>query len=85
MIWNHDSIPETDGPHWLIPDPPDLNNCEVYGIVSVNSPYEGIQHWIAAAQVCSWDEEDWVNGTPRSNVSNSIKSRAWENEILLRR
>ncbi|HQC47675.1 MAG TPA: hypothetical protein PK483_06650 [Candidatus Syntrophosphaera sp.] len=84
VIWNHDSIPETDGPHWLIPDPPDLNNCEVYGIVSVNSPYEGIQHWIAASSgLFMWDEEDWYKwDTSIKRFKFNKKSRAWENEIL---
>lgn len=84
VIWNHDSIPETDGPHWIIPDPPELSNCEVYGVVSLNSAYEGIQHWIAASTgLFMWDEADWYKwDTSIKRFKFNKVTRVWENDIL---
>lgn len=62
VIWNYPGLPENDtfSPHWLIPSPSELRNCVVYGVVSLDTPYEGIQHWIAASTgLFMWNETDW--------------------------
>ncbi len=84
VIWDHDSIPETDGPHWVIPDPPELSNCEVYGVVSLDSPYEGRQHWIAASNgLFMWKGTDWYKwDTSIKRLKFNKVTRVWENDIL---
>ncbi|MDD4224302.1 MAG: T9SS type A sorting domain-containing protein [Candidatus Cloacimonetes bacterium] len=84
VIWNHDSIPETDGPHWVRPEPPELNNCEIYGVVSAQSPYEGTQHWIAASNgLFMWDETDWYKwDTSVKRFKFNPVTRIWDNDIL---
>jgi len=82
VIWNHNSLPETNGAHWLIPPPPQLSNCEVYGIITVNTPYEGKQHWIAASTgLFMWNEVDWYRydtAIKRLKYTNGN----WQNETL---
>lgn len=84
VIWNDDSIPESNGNHWLIPDPPELNNCEVYGVVTIESPYEGTQHWIAASNgLFMWDETDWYKyDTAIKRYKYNKNTHNWENNIL---
>jgi hypothetical protein len=84
IIWNHDSIPETEGDHWLIPSPPELNNCIVYGVVSVDTPYEGRQHWIAASTgLFMWNEVSWFRyDTMIKRFKYNVSTRLWENETL---
>ncbi len=84
VIWNDDSIPITNGPHWIIPDPPELSNCEVYGVVSAASPYEGTQHWIAASTgLFMWDETDWYKwDTSIKRFKFNQVTRVWDNDIL---
>lgn len=84
VIWNHDSIPETDGAHWLIPEPAELSNCEIYGVVTLNSPYEGIQHWIAASTgLFMWNESDWFRwDTAIKRYKYNKTTRTWMNDIL---
>ncbi len=84
VIWNDDSIPSTDGEHWLIPDPPELSNCEVYGVVSLESPYEGTQHWIAASNgLFMWNETNWYKwDTSIKRFKYNKVNRIWENDIL---
>lgn len=84
VIWNHDSIPVTGGEHWVIPDPPELSNCEVYGVVSVDTPYEGTQHWIAASNgLFMWDGTDWYKwDTSIKRFKYNKVTRIWENDIL---
>jgi len=82
VIWNHDSIPQTDGDHWLLPSPQELNNCIVYGIVTIDTPYEGKQHWIAASTgLFMWNESDWFKYD--TTIKRSIyRNDQWENETL---
>lgn len=84
VIWNDDSIPSTDGEHWLTPDPPELNACEVYGVVSLESPYEGTQHWIAASNgLFMWDETNWYKwDTSIKRFKFNKVTRVWDNDIL---
>lgn len=84
VIWNNDSIPETNGTHWLIPDPPELNNCEVFGVVTIESPYEGIQHWIAASNgLFMWDETNWYKyDTAIKRYKYNKSTHSWENNVL---
>ena len=84
VIWNHSSLPETGGIHWVIPSPPELKNCIVYGVVSVETPYEGMQHWIAASTgLFMWNETKWYRYDTmikrfRYNTSTSL----WGNDTL---
>ena len=84
VIWNYDSIPETDGEHWLIPDPAELSNCVVYGVVTLTSPYEGIQHWIATSTgLFMWNENDWFRwDTAIKRYKYNKSTRTWVNDIL---
>lgn len=84
VIWNDDSIPTTDGPHWIIPDPSELSNCEIFGVVSVQTPYEGLQHWIAASNgLFMWDEQDWYKwDTSIKRFKFNSATDQWENDIL---
>lgn len=84
IIWNHDSLPETDGQHWLIPSPPELSNCIVYGVVAVNTPYEGRQYWIAASTgLFMWDTVSWFRyETTVKRLKYSTTTYLWENETL---
>ncbi|HOG27479.1 MAG TPA: hypothetical protein PLI24_07130 [Candidatus Cloacimonas sp.] len=83
-IWNNDSIPVTGGNHWLIPSPPDLNSCVVYGVVTVDTPYEGKQHWIAASTgVYMWNEIYWYRyDTMIKRYKFNPLNHQWENDIL---
>lgn len=83
-IWNDDSIPVTGGEHWMTPAPPELNNCEVYGVVTVESPYEGIQHWIAASNgLFMWDEYDWYKwDTSVKRFIYNTATSLWDNDLL---
>ncbi|MGC9361678.1 MAG: FlgD immunoglobulin-like domain containing protein [Candidatus Syntrophosphaera sp.] len=84
VIWNDDSIPTTDGPHWVIPEPSELSNCEIFGVVSVQTPYEGLQHWIAASNgLFMWDEQDWYKwDTSIKRFKYNSATGQWENDIL---
>lgn len=84
VIWNDDSIPVTGGEYWLTPDPSELSNCEIYGVVTVESPYEGTQHWIAASNgLFMWDETNWYKWD--TAIKRYIYNKAtglWDNDIL---
>lgn len=84
MIWNDDSIPVTDGAHWLQPPVGELNNCEVYGVVTIDSPYEGIQHWIAVSNgLYMWDEQYWYKyDTSIKRFRYNTTSGVWDNDLL---
>ncbi len=81
VIWNHASLPETGGEHWVIPPIPELNNCIVYGVASVESPFEGMQHWIAASTgLFMWNEQNWYKYD--TTVKRSIYNSGWQNDQL---
>ncbi|MDD4309288.1 MAG: hypothetical protein PHO32_02820 [Candidatus Cloacimonetes bacterium] len=84
VIWNHNSIPVTGGDHWVIPPPQDLNNCIVYGVVSLDTPYEGRQHWIAASTgLFMWNETDWYRyDTMIKRFKYNNSSIPWVNDTL---
>ncbi len=84
IIWNHDSLPSTGGSHWITPTPPDLSNCIVYGVVSVDTPYEGRQHWIAASTgLFMWNESNWYRyDTMIKRFIYSPTSFQWVNDTL---
>lgn len=83
-IWNHDSHPVTGGEHWIIPQPQELSNCLVYGVVTVETPYEGRQHWIAASTgLFMWDESSWYRyDTMIKRFKFNPLNYQWENNIL---
>lgn len=55
-IWNDSSIPTTGGSHWVNIPVPELRNCVIYGVATINTRYEGTQHWIAASNgLYMWD------------------------------
>lgn len=84
MIWNDDSIPETGGAHWITPPVPELNSCYVYGVVSIQSPYEGIQHWIATSTgLFMWDESYWYKyDTAIKRYRYNTNASRWDNDLL---
>ncbi|MDY0152828.1 MAG: hypothetical protein RBS43_11190, partial [Candidatus Cloacimonas sp.] len=84
IVWDDDSLPETGGAHWVTPDPPELSNCIVYGVVTVDTPYEGRQHWIAASTgLYMWNNVSWFRyDTMIKRYKFDIYSRLWENETL---
>ncbi len=84
IIWNHNSLPVNGGSHWLIPAPPDLSNCIVYGVVSIDTPYEGRQHWIAASTgLFMWNESKWYRyDTMIKRFIFNTATFQWENETL---
>lgn len=84
VIWNRHSMPETGGLHWLVPSPPELSNCIVYGVVSVDTPYEGMQHWIAASTgLFMWNEDKWYRyDTMIKRFVFNTSTYQWNNETL---
>lgn len=64
--------------------PPDLNSCVVYGVVTVDTPYEGKQHWIAASTgVYMWNEIYWYRyDTMIKRYKFNPLNHQWENDIL---
>ncbi len=81
VIWNHDSLPVTDGAYWVIPPAPELNNCVVYGVATIESPYEGRQHWIAASSgLFMWNEQNWYKYD--TTIKRSIYNNGWQNDQL---
>lgn len=84
VIWNHNSIPTTNGDHWVLPAPQELSNCEVYGVVTIDSPYEGIQHWIAVSNgLYMWDEQYWYRyDTTIKRFRYNASAQTWDNDLL---
>lgn len=82
VIWNDDSLPVTGGAHWLIPPPPELNNCIVNEVTTLVTRWGERQHWIATSTgLFMWDETNWYK------YDTDIKRRrfnnaTWENDIL---
>ncbi len=84
VIWNSDTLPISGGSHWLIPPPHELNNCIVYGVVSVDTPYEGRQFWIAASTgLFMWNQTNWYRyDTMIKRFIYNTSSAQWNNETL---
>lgn len=84
LVWNDDSHPVTGGSHWIIPQPQELRNCVVYGVVTVDTPYEGRQHWIATSTgLFMWDESFWYRyDTMIKRFKFNPLNYQWENDIL---
>lgn len=84
VIWNHNSIPVTNGEHWVIPAPQELSNCEVYGVVTINSPYEGVQHWIAVSNgLYMWNEQYWYRyDTTIKRFRYNTSTLGWDDDLL---
>lgn len=84
VIWNHPSLPVTDGIHWLLPPPQELRNCVVYGVVTVNTPYEGKQHWIAASTgLFMWNDTNWYRyDTMVKRFRYNTSTALWQNDTL---
>ncbi|HNT52473.1 MAG TPA: hypothetical protein PKH19_03655, partial [Candidatus Syntrophosphaera sp.] len=84
VIWNDDSIPVTGGEHWLLPPLTELNDCKIFGVVTVESPYEGTQHWIAASTgLFMWDEAYWYKwDTSVKRFRYNTQTGLWNNDLL---
>lgn len=82
LIWNHPSVPTTDGDYWVTPTPSEIATCIVYGVATVETPYQGKQHWLLLSSgVFMWDEQYWYK------YDTSIKryrynNGTWENNQL---
>lgn len=85
-IWNHNSLPVTGGEHWLPSSaiPPELRSGSIYGVVSVDTPYEGWQHWIASgAGLFMWNETNWYRyDTIIKRFRYNFNTSEWVNDIL---
>ena len=85
-IWNHDSVPFTgDTDHWVVPPCSELLlSSDIYGVVTVNSPYEGIQHWIAASTgLFMWDETYWYKyDTAIKRYRYNALTNEWDRNLL---
>jgi hypothetical protein len=83
-IWNHDSIPETDGPHWVSQIIPELQGGTLYGVASVETPYSGWQHFIASGSALyMWDEYDWYRyDVYIKRQRYNFATGNWENDTL---
>lgn len=82
VIWNHPSVPQSPGTYtiepdpWVIPDPPELSNCIVYGVATINTTNEGRQHWIAASTgLFMWNETYWYK------YDTTIKRQRYSNGV----
>ena len=84
VIWNDDSIPITGGEHWLTPAPTEIANCQIFGVTSTNSSYNGWQHWIAASNALyMWDESYWYKyDTSVKRFIFNPANRLWKNDQL---
>ena len=84
VIWNHPSLPETDGIHWVIPSPPELRNCVIYGVATIETPYEGKQHWVAASTgLFMWNGTKWYRyDTMIKRFKYNESTATWVNDIL---
>lgn len=84
LIWNDDSIPETDGEHWLSQIVPDLRVDTILGIASVETPYSGWQHFIASENgLYMWDELNWYKyGRYIKRQIFNFATNQWDNDTL---
>lgn len=84
VIWNHPSLPETNGIHWVIPSPPELRNCVIYGVATIQTPYEGKQHWVAASTgLFMWNGSKWYRyDTMIKRFKYNESTATWVNDIL---
>jgi ligand-binding sensor domain-containing protein len=83
-IWNDDSIPQTDGSHWVSQIVPDLKGGTIFGVASVETPYSGWQHFIASSTgLYMWDEYNWYKYDKyiKRHIYN-FTSNSWENDTL---
>lgn len=83
-IWNDDSIPESEGAHWITRIPPELKTGTVYGVASTKTPYAGWYHFIASGYgLYMWDEQDWYRYDINiKRLKYSFERSRWENETL---
>ena len=83
-IWNDDSIPETDGEHWLDQIVPELKRGDYFGVASVETPYSGWQHFIASSSgLYMWDEQNWYKyGVYIKRQIYNFSASTWDNDTL---
>lgn len=83
-IWNDDSVPITDGEHWLSQIVPELRGDTIFGVASVETPYSGWQHFIASSNgLYMWDEQNWYKyGAYIKRQIYNFASNLWENDTL---
>lgn len=85
VIWNDNSIPTTEGTHWVTPQPSELSNCLIYGVVSIQTQYPvGWQHWVAASNgLFMWDETNWYKyDTSIKRFIYNSSTHTWDNDQL---
>ncbi|MDD2682525.1 MAG: hypothetical protein PHY21_00155 [Candidatus Cloacimonetes bacterium] len=83
-IWNHDSIPETDGTHWVTNIPSELKQGTIYGVASTETPYSGWYHFIASGSgLYMWDETNWYRyDTYIKRYIYNFSTFQWNNDTL---
>jgi ligand-binding sensor domain-containing protein len=74
IIWDSPDLPTNSTNHWLYSPVPELNNCIVYGVVTLQDVYGTEQNWIASSQgLIMWDGVHWYK------YETDIKARIWVN------
>lgn len=82
IIWNHASLPITNGTHWVVPPPSELSDCFVYGVATITNPFGDEENWIATSRgLFMWDGVNWYR------YDTDIKRRkytgaSWVNDTL---
>lgn len=82
VIWNDNSLPLNNNEHWLIPPPSELNNCVVYGVVTLNNMFGEEENWIATSRgLFMWNGTDWYKYD--TDIKRRIYTNGnWVNETL---
>lgn len=83
-IWNDDSIPSRDGPHWYTQIPSELKQGSIYGVASTLTPYAGWYHFVAAGTgLYMWDESNWYRyDTYIKRYIYQFSNGTWQNDTL---
>jgi len=74
LIWDNGTPPLNDNSHWIVPAPPELTGCKVYGVVSITNVFGVEENWIATSQaLIMWNGTNWYK------YGRDIKARIWKN------
>lgn len=82
VIWNSNSIPNNIEDHWIYQYPPELNDCFVYGMVTITNPFSEEENWIATSRgLFMWDTVNWFRYDTDIKRKKFING-TWVNETL---
>ena len=84
VIWNNSSLPISAENNWLVPSPSDLNDCAVYGIVTIMNTFGEEENWIASSKgLYMWDGINWYRyDTDIKRRKLSAGTDTWTNDTL---